>query len=88
MTQESIGDNPKDLEVTKEDPNDILERDINLKDDKFVHLDDTSKEMRNKHRSKIPKKHPISNVIGNVNEWVVTKRQSRLNEIDLVCYTC
>ncbi|KAL6333603.1 hypothetical protein AAG906_028788 [Vitis piasezkii] len=40
-----------------------------------------------KHRSRIPKNHPISNVVGNVNEHVVTRRQSRLNEMGLVCYT-
>ena len=39
------------------------------------------------HRSRIPKNQPISNVIGNVNERVVTRRQSRLNEMGLVCYT-
>ncbi|RVX10899.1 Retrovirus-related Pol polyprotein from transposon RE2 [Vitis vinifera] len=35
----------------------------------------------------MPKNHPISNAIGNVNEHVVTRRQSRLNEMGIVCYT-
>ena len=55
--------------------------------DEDVPLDDTLEKMRNKHRSRIPKNHPISNDIGNMNELVVTKRQSRLNEMGLVCYT-
>ena len=55
--------------------------------DEVVPLGNTPEEIINKHRSRVPKNHPISNVIGNVNEWVVTKRQSRLNEMGLVCYT-
>ena len=75
------------MEFTKENPNDITKRNIDPNNDEFVPLDDTSKETRSKHRSKIPKNHPISNVIGNVNKRVVTRRQSRLNEMGLVCYT-
>ena len=82
LTQELIGDNPKDLEITKDNPNDIPERDIEV-----VLLDDSPKETRSKHKSRVPKNHLISNVIGNVNEHVVTKRQSRLNDMGLVCYT-
>ena len=41
----------------------------------------------NKHRSGLLKNLPISNVIENLNERVVTKRQSWLNETGLVCYT-
>ena len=55
--------------------------------DEVVPLGNTPEEIINKHRSRVPKNNPISNVIGNVNEWVVTKRQSRLNEMGLVCYT-
>ena len=73
LTQESIGDNLKDVEITK-DLNDILERDIDPNKDEIVPLDDTYEEMRNKYRSKVLKSHPISNVIGNVNESVVTRR--------------
>ena len=87
LTQESIEDNPKDLEITKENPNNIPERNINLNSDEFEPLDDTFEEIRSKHKSRIPKNHSISNVIGNVNEWVVTRRQSRLNEMSLICYT-
>ncbi|KAL6342170.1 hypothetical protein AAG906_004490 [Vitis piasezkii] len=52
-----------------------------------VPLDDTLEEIRKKHRSRLLKNHPISNVIGNVNECVVTRRQTRLSEMGLVCYT-
>ena len=75
------------MEITKDNPNDILERDMDPNKDDVVPLDDTFEEMRNKHRFRLPKNHPISNVIGNVNELVVTRRQSRLNEMDLICYT-
>ena len=87
LTLDSIGDNPKDLEITKDNPNDILERDIDPNMDEVVSLDDTPKEIKNKHRSKVPKNQKISNFIGNVNERVVTRRQSRLNEMGIVCYT-
>ena len=42
--------------------------------DEVVPLGNTPEEIINKHRSRVPKNNPISNVIGNVNEWVVTKR--------------
>ena len=75
------------MEITKDNPNDIPKRDIDPNKDENVLLDVTSEEMRSKHRFRIPKNHPISNVIGNVNEHVVTRRQSRLNEMGIVCYT-
>ena len=75
------------METTKDNSNDIIERGINPNNDKIIPLDDTPKEIRDKHRSIIPKNHLISNVIRNVNESVVTRRQSRLNEMGLVCYT-
>ena len=75
------------MEIIKENLNDILERDTDPNTDEDVPLDDTLEKMRNKHRSRIPKNHQISNVIRNVNEQVVTRRQFRLNEMGLVCYT-
>ena len=57
------------METTKHNPNDILEGDIDPSMDEDVPLDDTLEKMMNKHRSKVPKNYPISNVIGNVNEW-------------------
>ena len=86
QTKESIEGNPKDVETTIDNPNDIPKRDINPNMNDVVPLDDTSEETRNKHRSKVPNNHPISNVIGNVNERVFTRRQSRLDEMGLVCY--
>ena len=76
-TKESIGDNPKDLETTKENPNDIPEKGIDPKNDEVIPLDDNPEEIRHKHRSRIPKNNLISTVISNVNERVVTRRQSR-----------
>ena len=75
------------MEITKENCKDIPERNISPNNDEFVPLDDTFEETRSKHRSIIPKNHLISYFIGNINEQVVAKRQSRLNEKGLVCYT-
>ena len=55
LTQESIRDNLKYLETIIETPNDILERDIDLNNDEIITLDDTPEELRDKHKSKIPK---------------------------------
>ena len=60
LTHKSIEDNPKDLEITKENSNDIPKRNIDPDMDENVPLDDALEEIKNKHRSKIPKNHPIS----------------------------
>ncbi|KAL6328687.1 hypothetical protein AAG906_003372 [Vitis piasezkii] len=57
----SIGDNIKDLETIIDNPNGILQRDIDLNNDEIIPLDDTPEEIRDKNKSKIPKNH--SNVI-------------------------
>ena len=75
------------MEITKENPNNTPEKDINPNMDEVVSLDDTHKETRNNYGPRIPKNHLISNVIGHVNELVVARWQSRLNEMGLVCYT-
>ena len=75
------------METTKNNPNDIPKRDIDPSMDEDVPLDDTPKEMRNKNRFRVPKNHLIPNVISNVNEQVVTRRQSILNEMGLIFYT-
>ena len=75
------------METIGNNSNNIPKRDIDPNKDEIIPLDDTFEETRNKHRSRIPKNHLISKFIGNVNEQVVTRRQSRLNEICLVCYT-
>lgn len=43
-------------------------------------------EVGNKHKSRIPKNHPILNVIGNIDDSMVIGRQSRQNEIRFVFY--
>ena len=43
--------------------------------------------MESKHKSRVPKNYPISNVIGNMDDSMVTRRQSRQNKIDFFCYT-
>ena len=62
------------METTKDNPNDIPKRDINPNNDEVIPLHNTREEIRDKHKFIIPKNHLISNVIGNVNERVVTRR--------------
>ena len=38
-------------------------------------------EPSNKNKSRTPKNHPLSNVIGNYEDNMVTRRQSKLNKI-------
>ena len=47
LTQKSIGDNPKYVEITKDNLEDILERNINPNKDESILQEDTSEEMRN-----------------------------------------
>lgn len=44
-------------------------------------------EASNRHKSKVPKNNHISNLIGNMNDSMVTRRQSRNNKISFFCYT-
>ena len=46
-----------------------------------------SSEVGNRNKSKVPKNHPILNVIGTMDDSMVTRRQSRQNKIDFFCYT-
>ena len=39
-----------------------------------------------KNKSRVPKNHPLTNVIGNYEDSMVTRRQVKLNEISYVCY--
>ena len=39
-----------------------------------------------KNKSRVPKNHPLSNVIGNYEDNMVTRRQSKLNEISYIFY--
>ena len=76
-----------EIKKKKDNPNDMIERDIGPNKDESILQEDTSKKARNRYKSKVLKNHPISNVIGNMNEYVVTRRQSRLNEMSFICYT-
>ena len=40
-----------------------------------------------KNKSRVPKNHPLSNVIGDYEDSMLTRRQSKLNKISYVCYT-
>ena len=74
-THELDRDNHENIEKTKDNPNDIAKSNVDPNKDVNVPQEDTFKEIRNKHKSKVPKNHPIKNVIGNMNECVVIKRQ-------------
>ena len=69
----------------KENPIEINEDEIGPKsdDESENQIGETSR----RNKSRIPKNHPISNVIGNIDESVLTRRQSRMNLIGLTCYT-
>ena len=75
------------LKTWRSQKKNTLKRDNDPNIDEGVPLDDTLEKTRNKHRPRIAKDHSISNVIGNVNEHDVTRRQSKLNELGFVCYT-
>ena len=75
------------METTKESLNNILERNIDPNKDEVIPLDDTLEEITDKHRPEYLRTTLVSYVIRNVNERVVTRRKSRLNEMGLVCYT-
>ena len=40
-----------------------------------------------KNKSRVPKNHPLSNVIGNYEDSMVTRRHSKLNKVNYDCYT-
>ena len=44
-------------------------------------------EVSTRNKSKVPKNYLISNIIGNMNDSMVTMRQSRHNKIYFFCYT-
>lgn len=87
VNQDSIEDSPKIIDNLEDNLESIPEKMINPNMDKKVFEIPRVGEVRNKPKSKIPKNQPISNVIGNTNDSMVTRRQSRLNGIGFVCYT-
>ncbi|RVW30845.1 putative mitochondrial protein [Vitis vinifera] len=72
----------KDIEVIED-----KSEDEKLSEEEEKKRDRGRIEPSKKNKSKIPKNHPLSNVIGNYKDNMVTKRQSKLNEISYVCYT-
>ncbi|RVW49094.1 hypothetical protein CK203_084435 [Vitis vinifera] len=75
---ESIGDNLKDVETTKDNFIDIPERNIDPNMDEVRPLDDTPEETKNKHKPRIPKNHLISDIIGD-DAWTIAL-QEELNQ--------
>ena len=46
-----------------------------------------SSEVGNRNKSKVLKNHHVSNVIGNMDDSMVIRRQSNQNKINFFCYT-
>lgn len=82
-----IRDNPKKVITFNSNPESILEEVVDPSKDRKAHEIAKSSEVGNKHKSRVPKHHHISNVIGNMDDFMVTKRQARQNEIDFLYYT-
>ena len=87
LTKGLFGYNPEKVDTIENNPNNILEGEIDPNKDENVSQEEHFEETRNKHKSKLTKNHPISKVTNNMNECVATRRQSRLNEMGPVCYT-
>eukprot|EP00261_Vitis_vinifera_P030647 XP_019071890.1 PREDICTED: uncharacterized protein LOC109121618 [Vitis vinifera] len=78
----------KDIEVIEEKSKDEkLSEDEEKKDEQGKKGDRGRIEPSKKNKSRVPKNHPLSNVIGNYEDSMVTRRQSKLNEVSYVCYT-
>ncbi|RVW20081.1 Retrovirus-related Pol polyprotein from transposon RE1, partial [Vitis vinifera] len=78
----------KDIEVIDEKSEDEkLSEDEEKKDEQGKKGDRGRIEQSKKNKSRVPKNHPLSNVIGNYEDSMVTRRQSKLNEVSYVCYT-
>ena len=78
----------KDIEVIEEKSEDEkLSEKEEKKEEQGKKWDRWRIEPSNKSKSKVLKNHPLSNVIRNYEDSMVTRRQSKLNEITYVCYT-
>ena len=64
-----------------------LKKDIGPNENNDPTQNEGSNENKKKQKSRVPKDHPISNVIGDIEKSVVTRRRSRLNEVSFTCYT-
>lgn len=82
-----IRDNPEKVIDFDSNPKSILEGVVDPDKDTKAREIAKSGEVGNKHKSRVPKHHHISNVIRNMNDSMVTRRRARQNEIDFLCYT-
>ena len=74
LSQDSIEDDPKNSEVLENNLKQILENDIGPNENYDLTQSDGSIENKKKHKSRVPKNYLISNVIGNIENSVVTRR--------------
>ncbi|RVW84559.1 Copia protein [Vitis vinifera] len=73
----------KDIEVIEEKSEDEkLSEDEEKKDEQGKKGDRGRIEPSKKNKSRVPKNHHLSNVIGNYEDSMVTRRQSKLNELN------
>ncbi|KAJ9682774.1 hypothetical protein PVL29_018656 [Vitis rotundifolia] len=78
----------KDIEVIEEKSEDEkLSEEKEKKEEQGKKGDRGRIQPSKKNKSRVPKNHPLSNVIGNYEDNLVTRRQSKLNEVSYVCYT-
>ena len=69
-----IEDNLKDNEILENNPDKIPENDIGPNENNDLTHSDGFVENKTKHKSIVPKDHPISNVIGDTEKSVITRR--------------
>ena len=87
-SDEDIIDVSKDIKVMEEKSKDEkLSENEEKKEEQGNKGDKGRIEPSKKNKSRVPKNHPLSNVIGNYEDSMVTRRQSKLNEVSYVCYT-
>ena len=78
----------KDIEVIDEKSEDEkLSEDEEKKEEQGKKGDRGIIEPSKKNKSRVPKNHPLSNVIGNYEDSMVIRRQSKLIEVSYVCFT-
>ena len=81
---ELIEEKYEDEKLSEEEEN---KEDEEKKDEQGKKGDRGRIEPSKKNKSRVPKNHPLSNVIGDYEDSMLTRRQSKLNKISYVCYT-
>ena len=77
----------KDIELIEEKFEDVkLSEEEQKKEEQGKKWDRGRIKPSKKNKSRVPKNHPLTNVIGNYEDSMVTRRQVKLNEISYVCY--